>query len=399
MTDDPERNRAPTDAAATQIGAVAAVYLLWFVSWLVLGHAAFGPAHHNWAQTLVATVAALTAFNAARRAARPYRVFLITIGLGLALLAASWVTYSPDDAHPFSHFAGQGAPNSSDVSYALFVFVWVCAWGYLVLKQWQERPPSALTGVVFGVLIVGLAAILASFYYPAYRSLLGTSSGRLNAVTSGLEFAALVIGLACILLGEPPVLTWMLFATALLVASDMAYSLEDVPVGIEPLWMLGQFVLLCTLLVFPRATAQRSVLPEHAVRRSGLSGVLVLLSLGGVLLSVAIGLVPVHPVWKSFLSVLFVVILVVILVWLTDRFDEAVQYVDAYTTRLHARQLRGADWREADGRIRATLNSTGLGAYLDSLRDSAERLRKDVLFLGAERLYPAPRLQSARSEV
>ena len=38
-------------------------------------------------------------------------------------------------------------------------------------------------------------------------------------------------------------------------------------------------------------------------QRSGLSGVLILLSLGGMLLSVAIGLVPVHPVWKAFLSV------------------------------------------------------------------------------------------------
>jgi hypothetical protein len=388
------------DSAASQLGAVAAVYLLWFVSWLVLGPAAFGPAHYNWAQTLVAAVAALAAFNASRQAARPYPAFLVTIGLGLAMLAAAWVTYSPDDARPFIHFAGQGAPNYSDISYALFVFVWVCAWGYLALEQWQRRPPSALTGVVFAVLIVGLAVILANFYYPAYRSSLDTISGRLNAVVSGLEFAALVIGLACILLGEPTVLTWMLFATALLVASDMAYSEVDVPVGIEPVWMLGQFLLVSTLLVFPRATANRSLLQERTVRqRSGLSGVLILLSLGGVLLSEAIGLVPVHPVWKSFLSVLFVVVLVVTQVWLTDRFDEAVQYLETFTTRLHQKQLRAEDWREADARIRATLKSTGLGVYLDSLRDSAERLRQDVLFLGGERLYPVPHRQVARGEV
>jgi hypothetical protein len=278
--------------------------------------------------------------------------------------------------------------------------VWVCAWGYLALTRWRQRPPSALTGVVFAVLIVGLAVILASFYYPAYRSSLDTIAGRLDAVTSGLEFAALVIGLACILLGEPPVLTWMLFATALLVASDMAYSEVDVPLGIEPLWMLGQFLLLSTLLVFPRATEKRSLTEtEAAPQRSGLSGVLILLSLGGVLLSVAIGLVPVNPVWKSFLSVEFVVILVVSLVWLTDRYDEAVQYLDTYSARLHQHQLRAEDWREADARIRTTLTSTGLGVYLDALRVSAERLRQDVLFLGAERLYPAPRLQGTRDEV
>jgi hypothetical protein len=390
-----------TDSAALQLGAVAAVYLLWFVSWLVLGQDVFGPAHYNWAQTLVAAVAALLAFRVSRQVARPYPGFLVTIGLGLALLAASWVTYSPEAARPFLRFTTQGAPNDSDVCYALFVFTWVCAWGYLALKQWQRRPPSALTGIVLVVLITGLAVILANFYYPEYRSSLNTISGRLDAVTSGLEFAALALGLACILLGEPAVLTWMLLATALLVASDMAYSEADVPAAIAPVWMLGQVLLASTLLVFPRATQRSSSsLQECAVRpRSGLSGVLVLLSLGGMLLSVAIGLVPVHPVWKSFLSVLFVVVFVAALVWLTDRFDETVQYLETFTRRMHQQQLRAEDWREADARIRATLESTGLGVYLDALRDSGERLRQDVLFLGVERLYPAPHLRSARGEV
>ena len=94
--------------------------------------------------------------------------------------------------------------------------------GYLALVQWQYRPPSALTGVVFAFLIFGLAVILTNFYYPQYHSSLNTISGRLNSVSAGLEFAALVIGLACIMLGEPVVVTWMLFATALLVASDLA---------------------------------------------------------------------------------------------------------------------------------------------------------------------------------
>ena len=337
-----------TGSASLQMGAIAAVYLLWLVSWLVLGHEAFGPARYNWDQTLVATVAAIAAFNASRQALKPYPVFLIMIGIGLAMLTASWFTYDPDDTRPFLRFPGQGAPDYSAISYALFVFVWVCAWGYLALKQWQRRPPSVLTGVVFAVLIFGLAVILANFYYPQYRSSLDTIAGRLDAVTSGLEFAALVIGLACILLGEPAVLTWMLFATALLVASDMAYSEADVPSAIEPVWMLGQFLLLSALLVFPGATEAvppqsktRSSLEEVAARqRSGLSGVLILLSLGGVLLSVAIGLVSVHPIWKSFFSVLFVVALVVALVWLTDRFDEAVQYLKTYTTRLHQKRLQ-----------------------------------------------------------
>jgi hypothetical protein len=385
---------------ALHLGAVAAVYALWFVCWLVLGQKVFGPAYANWAQTLVAAVAAALAFAAAWRTATPYPAFLVMIGSGLLLLAASWVTYSPDADRPFLRFTAAGAPNYSDLSYALFVFVWVCAWGYLALRQWQRRPPSALTGVVFAVLIAGLAVILTSFYYPQYRSSLGTMSGRLDAVTAGLEFLALVIGLACILIGQPAVLTWMLIATALLVASDMAYSGPDVPAAIAPVWMLGQFLLVSALLVFPRAPAHASVVQGHPVRqRSGLSGVLILLSLGGMLLSVAIGLVPVHPVWKSFLAVLFVVVFVVAVVWLTDRFDDAVQFLEAYTVRLHQQQLRAEDWREADTSVRTTLVSTGLGVYLDTLRESGERLRQDVLFLGSERLYPTPRDRADRSEV
>ena len=240
-----------TGSASLQMGAIAAVYLLWLVSWLVLGHEAFGPARYNWDQTLVATIAAIAAFNASRQALKPYPVFLIMIGIGLAMLTASWFTYDPDDTRPFLRFPGQGAPDYSAISYALFVFVWVCAWGYLALNQWQRRPPSVLTGVVFAVLIFGLAVILANFYYPQYRSSLDTIAGRLDAVTSGLEFAALVIGLACILLGEPAVLTWMLFATALLVASDMAYSEADVPSAIEPVWMLGNFCCCPLCSFFP----------------------------------------------------------------------------------------------------------------------------------------------------
>lgn len=391
---------SPPDSAALQLGVAAALYLLWLVSWLVLGSEAFGPTHHNWSQTAVAAVGALLAFAAVRRAGDPYPAFLVMIGLGLALLAVSWATYSPDEATPLQRFDNGGAPSYSDIAYALFVFTWVCAWGYLALRKWQRRPPSALTGVVYVVLFVGLAMILGSFYYPQYRSSIGTISGRLDAVTAGLEFLSLAIGLACILIGQPAVLTWMLVATALLVASDMGYSGSDVPPAIAAIWMLGQFILASALLVFPRANEPTSLPQESYIRqRSGLSGVLILLSLGGMLLSVTIGLVPVHPVWKSFLAVDFVVVFVVAVVWLTDRFDEAVQFLETYTTKLHRQQFRAEDWRDADASIRTTLISTGLGSYLDSLRESGERLRDDVLFLGSERLYPPPRFRADRSEI
>jgi hypothetical protein len=378
---------AMSKRASLQLGGIAALYLLWGATWLVLGDQIFGPRHYNWDQTLVAGVAAIAALTGAWRTARPYRVFLLLISIGLALLAASWATYNADDVASL-RFSGEGAPDYSAVAYALFVFAWICAWGYLALEQWHVRPPSPLTGVVFAVLIVGLAAILANFYYPAYRSEMGTNTGRLDAVTSGLEFIALIAGLACILIGERAVVAWMLMATALLLASDMAYTESAVPDAISAAWQLGQFILLGSLLSIGQQPAETRV---GAAPRSGLSGVLVLLSLGCVLLATALGLVPVHPIWKSFFSTLFVVALVVAMVWLTDRFDEAVAYLKTFTATLLRQRLQGDEWRNTDTRIRTILQSTGLGAYLDSVRDAAGRLKQDVLFLGPERLYPPPK--------
>jgi hypothetical protein len=377
-------------SASLQMGGIAALYVLWLSTWLVIGSDAFGPARYNWDQTLIAAAAAFAAFKAAWQTARPYPPFLVMIGVGLLMLAASWATYNTNDALSL-RFPGEGAPEYSDVAYAIFVFIWMCAWGYLALEQWQRRPPSTLTGLVFGVLVIGLAGILVGFYYPQYRSSVHTNEGRLDAVVSGLEFAALIAGLACLLLGEQPVVTWVLVSMALLLASDMAYSGDDVPPAIAPVWQLGQFVLLAALLAFPRSAPDSAAEPVSGAPRSGLSAVLVLLSIGCVLLSAALGLAPVHPVWRSFFSVLFVVALVVAMVWLTDRFDEAVEYLKAFASKMFHGRLQADDWRDSNTRIRTILHSTGLGAYLDWLRDAGGRLKQDVLFLGPERLYPPPK--------
>jgi hypothetical protein len=383
-------------SASMRVGAIAALYLLWFAAWLVLGPTVFGPAHHNWDQTLAAAAATAAAFTASRHVPRPYPVFLLMIGAGLAALVVSWFTYGADG----DRFTGHGQIDYSDVAYSLFVFIWICAWGYLALDLRRLRPVSALTGVVFVTLIAGLAIILAAFYYPQYRSSIGTAAGRLDAVTSGLEFIALIAGLACILLGEQRVVTWMVIATAILLAGDMAYSETVVPPAIQAVWMLGQALMLCALVVLPGslASAESATVSAAAraaaspAQRSALSGILILLSIGCVLLSATLGLIPIHPVWKSFLSILFVVALMVGMVWLTDRFDDAVDYLSRYSASLLQRPLDAGDWRQDAGpRLRATLQSTGLGAYLDALSGASGRLKGDVLFLGPERLYPPPK--------
>src|SRR5262245_2664426 len=102
--------------------------------------------------------------------------------------------------------------------------------------------------------------------------------------------------------------------------------------------MLGQFLPLFRLRAMPAALRGADVAPEassgreaESHHRSGLSGLLILLSLGGVMSAPVVWPLPVDAVWKSFSSVLFVVALVTILIWITDRFDGTVTYLRSYT--------------------------------------------------------------------
>ncbi|MDD1612740.1 MAG: hypothetical protein LUQ57_06310 [Methylococcaceae bacterium] len=371
------------------LGGLAALYLLWLTLWIVLGDLSFGLDFYNWDQTAAALAAAFLAFFIAWKTGRPYKAFLIFQGLSLVMLSLSWVTYDPDRVHQAFHFTRHDLPDYSSISYAAFAFFGICAWGYLALEQWLCYPPTALTRTVFALLFAGLFLILANFYYPQYSPLLGEASGRLDAVVSGFEFLMLVLGLISILLRQSLALNMTLLATALLLASDLAYSENDVPYGIEAVWMFGQLLMLAAFIEFSAQQKQTDSAETPGKGRSGLSALLILLSLGGLLLAVAVGFLPIHPVWKSFYVVLFVVALVVIEVWLTDRFDDTVSYLKTHVQRLLQSRLAGEDWKSADNRIYATLQSTGLGEYLDFLNASALQLKRDVIFLGPERLFPA----------
>lgn len=388
-----------TRSAYLTLGGLAALYLLWLASWLVFGCETYGPARYNWDQGAAAAATALVALNASRRCATPYPAFLAIQGIAFLLLAAAWVTYSyqvPGQscavATPVTTPLGI-SELTSDLIYALCVFAMMCAWGYLGLERSRGRPLSPLTTLVFAVLMLGLGVIYAGFYYDQYASQLVTTLGRLDAVTAGLEFAVLVAGLFCMLLNEAPAVVWMLVGTVIVIAGDMGYTLEVVPPAIEPVWMLGQFVLLSAIVVMPQARTRTPAMPAPHVdpglqARSGLSGILILISIGAVLLFPLVWFLPGQlAVWKSFFSVLFIVALMVILVGITDRFDDTVAYLRGYTRHVHLSRLASEDWHAAPPRILAALRSTGLGSFLDQFRQSAAELRKDVLFLGPERLY------------
>src|SRR5262249_9142212 len=160
----------------------------------------------------------------------------------------------------------------------------------------------------FASMMSGLALIFANVYFPIYNPLLTIIEGRLDTVIAGLEFLTLDVGLVCLLLGQPAVIAWILIATTVLVAGDMVYSIVDGPATIQPIWMFGNFLLVGAVLVLPEAvtpTDREPMRPAPAgevsgSQRSGLSGALILLSLGAVILTVAVWLSPLPPVWRNF---------------------------------------------------------------------------------------------------
>lgn len=389
---------------------LAAGYALWLASWFVFGTDLYGADGPYWSHATAAAVTGSLALYMSRRTSGPYPGFLVLLGVASWLLAAAWVSYpvTPgrcDAALLFGRNLDADACSLlANAIYASSVFTLVCAWSYLALEQWQLQRLSAFTGLVFASLMTGLSAIFWVFYHDQYAQEMSALAGRLNAVTAVLEFAVLVAGLLSMLLRASPVVVCSLVGTVILMAGDMAYSVNStdsagsrLPI-IEAIWMFGQLLILMAVLVMPEAHLRERLQPAapddddpDRRERSGLSGILILLSLGAVLLSPLVWFLPIDGVWKSFFAVLFVIALVIILVWITDRFDDTVDYLRAYVRQVHESRLVSPDWRAAPVRIRHALSSTGLGALVEELRASAQRLKQEVLFLGPERLYGPPR--------
>ena len=393
------------------IGALAALYVLWLATWIVFDSALHAPLRNYWDQTVAACVTAVAAFYTARRTGKPYIGFLVMEGFAFVLMALAWLTYlrvidpSVSAVNLLTETRGEPLVLVSDAIYASSVFAMLCAWSYLALERRPERSLAMLTTIVFAVLMVGLGVIFASFYYTQYIDQLDTASGRLSAVTAALEFATLAVGLLCMLLRVPSPVVWMLVGTVIMFASDMAFSVQNVPPIIETAWMFGQLLVLSGLVVMAQAQvpdwgeygAPGQNLPDSH-QRSALSGILIFVSLGAVLLSPLVWFLPVSTHWKSFCSALFLVSLIVVLVWITDRFDDTTSYLRSYVRRVHESRLVSEDWRGAPARIRAALTSTGLGTVLDEFRDSGARLKEDVLFLGPERLYGPPKDRGSKRQ-
>ena len=396
----PEPPRRST--GAPRLAAVAALYAAYLCASFVLGPGSFDARSAYWHELAVIALTAAAQARAALRGPPALRSFLLAATLALLPLAASDLAYDRD--WPLWRPASGAALQATDLAYLLFLFAWILAWGGLLLALVRQRRPGLRTVLVFALLMSGFVGLFAAFYWPLYRHGLGSAVGRLGAATAVLELGAVVSGLAALLLGAGRALVLQVFGLTLLVASDMLYSVvaagDERFAAADPVWMGGLCLLLAGALLLPAGHGRRGAQALHQAaaagpRRSGLSTLLLALSLGAVLLSAVVSLALRGAAGRGgasagepFFFVLFTVLLVVVMVWLTDRFDRAVDYAARHAEHLLGARLRAPDWRSGDRRWAWILESTGLGRLLDGLHAAAARLRQDVLFLGPERLNP-----------
>lgn len=397
-------------AAPYLLAAVAALYAAYLVVYFVLGPAAFSAGNYFWHEAVVIVLAGAAQVHAAARSAAPLRRFLLGNAVLLLLLALTDASYRRD--LPLWSDAQGGVLQLTDAAYAGFLFGWIGAWSLFALALARRQRPGARTVAVFALLMAGFVGLFAAFYAPLYRGGLGELQGRVNVIVAVLELGAVVAGMAVMLLGAGNALVLQVFGITLLAASDMLYSEATLRhqgfAAADPSWMLGLCLLLAGALILPReAGSTRRDAAAGGGRRSGLSTVLLALSLGAVLLSAAVSLLlrrgadgPAMPppVGEPFFYVLFVVVLVVVMVWLTDRFDRAVRHAGRHAVQLLGGGLQAPDWREEDRRLTWILEATGLGQWLDGLHRAAARLRGDVLFLGPERLNPPAQAPESGAE-
>ena len=174
-----------TRSAYLNVAALAALFLFWLATWIVIGNEPYGPGQYYWDQAAAAAFTGIIAFYVSRHRPSPYPGFLVMQGLGFFLLAGSWVTFQVSSGSSGSVAMSQQATSGavsdlvSDLIYASCVFLLMCGWGYLALERWHARRLSPLTTLVFVALMAGLGAIFASFYYQQYGHLLNTTLGRL----------------------------------------------------------------------------------------------------------------------------------------------------------------------------------------------------------------------------
>ncbi|GKS68284.1 hypothetical protein W03_02880 [Nitrosomonas sp. PY1] len=378
-------------ATALRLWIVAAVYSTYLVIYFVTGSVPYDREYFYWHEGVLLALVIVVLCRAAARAKGGDRLFLLGSAVAVIMLLLGEVSHGRDIG--LWHGDDGDVLILSNVAYTGFLFTWVATWTLMATIQVQRQKPGTSSIAVFTVLMIGLVLLFFNFYSQLYAQHLGNAEGRLNVAIAILELAALVVGIAVTLLGACYPVVMMFVGIALAAASDMLYSVGNEVVIANPLWMLGLCLLLAGALVLRPVIGNGSLMREG--NRSVLSTLLLTLSLGAVLVSAVVGQEiqfqgTSGSAHGTLFFVLFVIGLVIVMVALTDLFDRAITRTSEHVACWLNQRLNGPDWRTAPTQMVWVLKVTGLGMVLDRLQDAATALRRDVIFLGPERLNPPP---------
>jgi hypothetical protein len=391
------------------VTAFAALYLVLFF----LDPTLFGAQSYYWLSGLLGLVLAGFAGRAARERSGTMRVFFVFLAVSFVAFAVESFTYQ--QGFYLEAVCGEGvaggdcvppekAASAWMIAFLVFLFAWNCAWGLLALELLRRsRAPLLVKALAMGMLIT-LSTLFLMFYREPQTREWETLGGRFEIVTALLELSGLMLCLTCVLLGARRAFVLLTAGFGVFGAADFVVLQLERRAGqiglldkLDFLWMMGLFLFLAGFVLLRRPEGGgREDLEAAASKLSGLSGILLLISMGTVLLS-AVANRLLEDAWLPFFLVLFTVACVILMTRITAGVDRAIRFSEEYSRELLRPGLEPVGWSERAGGLRGALETTGLAELLDVLGSAAARLRDEVIFLGPERLNrPALRRRDGR---
>ncbi|HYO13354.1 MAG TPA: hypothetical protein VE685_09195 [Thermoanaerobaculia bacterium] len=368
---------------ALRLAAVGVLSVLYLVTFF-LAPELFGEEGRYWLNVLLALVLAGFAGRAAWERRGTMQIFFVLLAGGFLACALANFTYQKD--------ATDAAGEASMAGFVVFLFTWGCAWGLLALELLRRsRAQLLVKGLAVGMLVT-LCTLFLMFYQAPQAHEWGTLAVRFEIVIAILELAGVVLSLTCVLLGAGPAYVLLASGFGVSAANDLlAVQLERVgqeglAERLDFLWTLGLFLFLAGFVLLRRSQdGALGELDAASSKHSGLSGLLLLISMGAVLLA-AVANRLLAEAWLSFFFVLFTLVCVIVMTRITAGFDRALRFAEEYSRDLLTPGLETPGWSARARRLRGALETTGLADLLDVLEGAAARLRQEVIFLGPERL-------------
>jgi hypothetical protein len=330
---------------ALRLAAVAALAALYLVVFF-LEPTLFGAQNYYWLSGLLGLVLSGFAGRAALERRGTMRVFFLLLAVAFAAYGVECFTYQ--QGFYLEPVCGEGAggpcvPREAAASgwmaaFVVFLFAWNCAWGLLALELLRRsRALLLVKGLAIGMLIT-LSTLFLMFYQAPQTREWATLGGRFEIVMALLELSGMALSLICVLLGAGRAFVLLTAGFGVFAASDFVVSQLERRAGqgavldrLDFLWVLGLFLFLSGFVLLRRPEdGGREDLEAAASKRSGLSGILLLISMGTVLLS-AVANWLLEDAWVPFFLVLFTVACVILMTRITAGVDRAIRFSEEYS--------------------------------------------------------------------